>query len=123
MVHNLCFSFQSDTSGINASISKAFEKFGKIESVENVNSATAKVKPDVHEAYVTFERSEHAYKAFMENRNETKTSDELITVLPIDTWKVTPVQSKDDELNEVSYCIEEVDEDETMQFMYRMYVF
>ncbi|XP_055304260.1 uncharacterized protein LOC129569451 [Sitodiplosis mosellana] len=111
-----------DTSRINASICKAFERFGKIDSVENVNGANAKAKPDVHEAYITFNRSEDAYKAFVDNRNDTKSSDELITLLPIDTWKVAPVQSKDDELTELSRRIEDVDEDEDPRFIYRMYI-
>lgn len=114
--------FQSDTKGINAKICKAFEKFGKIESVDDVNSSTAKAKTNVHEVYVTFERSEDAYNAFIENRNDTKSSDEIITVLPIDTWKIAPNISKDDEVCTLSRRITEVDEDGSPQYIYRMFI-
>lgn len=112
--------FQSDTKGINEKIRVAFEKFGTVESVEDVNSSTAKAKPDVHEAYVTFQRSEDAYKAFIKNRNETKSSDEIITVLPIDTWKIVPSLSKSDEISELSKRITKVNEEATPQYIYRM---
>ena len=87
-----------------------------------MDGPNARAKPDVHEAYVTFRRSEDAYNAFVANRNDTKSSDELITVLPVDTWKVAPVLGMKDELEELSHRIEEVDEAEDPRFVYRMYI-
>lgn len=90
--------------------------------MENVDGLHARAKPDVHEAYVTFHRSLDAYNAFVANRNDTKSSDGLITVLPVDTWKIAPVLSIKDELEELSNRIEEVDEVEDPRFVYRMYI-
>lgn len=111
---------QSDPKGINAAILKAFEKFGKVESVENVKGSASKSKPDVHEAYITFARSEDAYRAFIENRNEIKSSEEIITVLPIDTWKILPVPKKHDEINELDRRISDVDYKADSNFIIRL---
>lgn len=107
---------------MNGSILKAFEKFGEIKSVESVKTKAALDKSDVHEAYVTFFRSEDAYKAFIENRKEKKSSEEVISVLPVDSWKVLPIPTKTDELSEVSLRITKVKDEEDPHFFYRMHM-
>lgn len=92
-----------------------------MQNVLNVNNWNAKTKPDVHEAYVTFQNSEDAYKAFIANRDGKKFCDDVITVLPIDTWKVGPIVSIDDELTHLSQRISKIQEDDS-QFVYKMYI-
>lgn len=89
--------------------------------VESVVSSASIVKPDIYEAYVLFERSEDAYKAFITNRDVTKSSDEIITVLPADTWKLMPTLENDDELSMLSHRISNIEEDDT-QFVYKMFI-
>lgn len=114
----LSISFQSDT---NAAINKAFTKFGPVQHVESVKSVNAKLKPDVHEAYIIFERSADAYKAFVANRDGKKFCEEVITVLPVDTWKVAPTVSENDEIIKLSHRISKVEEDDA-QFVYKMHI-
>lgn len=93
-----------------------------MESVDSVEGSALKLKPDVHEAYVTFVRSEDAYNAFIENRNETKSAEELITVLPVDTWKVSPVPKKEDELLELTRRISDIDEKGDPLFIFKLHI-
>lgn len=90
--------------------------------MDSVDGCASKLKPDVHEAYVTFRRSEDAYKAFIENRNDSKSFEELITVLPVNTWKISPSRSEDDEMAEISQRIISVDDKADPRFIYRLYI-
>ncbi|XP_055304271.1 uncharacterized protein LOC129569460 [Sitodiplosis mosellana] len=71
----------------NDLIRQHFESYGTVESVHTVNEesidANAINAADIHEAYVTFVDSEHAYNGFLANRRDSK----AIKVLPADTWR------------------------------------
>lgn len=104
-------------------IRKAFSQFGTVKCVENVSGSSPKKMNDVHEAYVLFEKTEDAYKAFMANRDGQRSSDEIVSVLPVNTWKVKPAQSQSEELSELSRRIANIDnEDDDSQFVYKMYL-
>lgn len=66
----------------------------------------------MHEAYVTFVNSVDAYKAFISNRSDKKSSEEIITVLPIDTWKIA---EKPVELPEIFRRMSKIEEDDEPQ--------
>lgn len=119
----LFLSLQSDTKVINAALTKVFTKFGPIQRVERITSSAANLKPDVYEAYILFKHSEDAYKAFMANRDDSKSSEEVIAVLPVNTWKLERSISQKAELAELSRRIVEIDnEDDDTQFIYKMYI-
>lgn len=91
---------------MESSIIKAFEQFGPIESVESASRMV--VILDTYEMYVTFVHSVDAYKAFISNRNGKKSADNIISVLPIDTWKIA---DKDVELPEIFHRMSRIEED------------
>lgn len=116
----VCVYFQSDTKLVNAAILKVFTKFGQIQSVERVSSSTA-YKPDIFEAYIEYRYSEDAYNAFIANRNDSKSSEEVITVLPMNTWKTKRKISPLEELAEMKRRIAYIEnEKDKTQFIYKM---
>ncbi|XP_031618972.1 uncharacterized protein LOC116338061 [Contarinia nasturtii] len=100
---------------LNKKIGEAFAQFGKIEVVQTVCNCS----PTDHDVYVTFERSEDAYKAFMHNRFKQKVSNDLDYVMPIDTWKISTRQTKLEEVNALSKRITDVD-NENPQCIFRI---
>ena len=77
---------KGDAAVCNNIIRRYFESFGTIESIETVNEEIINVSginaASIHEAYVTFVRSEDAHNAFMANRRDSK----AIKVVPADTF-------------------------------------
>lgn len=70
-----------------------------------------------------FKQSEDAYNAFIANRDDKKSSDEVVTVLPVNTWKLERTFSQKAELAELSRRIVEIDnEDDDTQFIYKMFI-
>lgn len=103
---------------MNIAIKSAFSKFGDVELVESVKGSS-KTKPDIYEAYVTFKRCEDAYKAFKANRRRKKSSEEIVSVLPADTWRLEPL-GEEEELAKLSHRIANIENDNT-QFIYKMF--
>lgn len=100
-----------------------FSKFGPIQRVERITSSAANSKPDIYEAYILFKHSEDAYNAFMANRDDSKSSEEVIGVLPVNTWKLERSISQKSELAELSRRIVDIDnEDDDTQFIYKMFI-
>lgn len=70
-----------------------------------------------------FKQSEDAYNAFIANRDDNKSSDEVVAVLPVNTWKLERTISQKVELAELSRRIVEIDnEDDDTQFVYKMFI-
>lgn len=75
------------------------------------------------EVYVTYFRSEDAFKAFKANRDAEKCSKEVISVLPIDTWRTATRSKNGDVLNELSSRIGDIDDDcEPSHFIFKMHL-
>ncbi|XP_031619260.1 uncharacterized protein LOC116338267 [Contarinia nasturtii] len=105
---------EGDAMTCNKIIREHYEAYGDIEFVEVVNEESPF---DIHEAYVTFARSEDAYYAFMAGRRGTK----AIQLLPADTWRQPGVElrlpeqikAKNDDFECEDITVSELINDET----------